>query len=267
MRRRAFLQTAGMAFAGGEALAEGKPSQLHAGEPGTKTVLITPARSSLAGALAVELAERLRIVLADTRDLDSEYEVRKADLLDEQAVASVVNGVDAMVHLAEPHAGVSASEQIDYRTRGTYNLLKAAGNARVSAVVYVSSLEVMRGHPDRFAVTEDWRPEPGAAPEALSHYLGEFTCREFAREGAMSVAVLRLGKLAHPGENEGAEATLPALAQGDAVRAVILALQYLEKLSAAAGRWNVFHIASTSTARFPLGKAVRILGYRPPADG
>ena len=146
---------------------------------------------------------------------------------------------------------------------GGLNLLRAAASAGVTRVVYLSSLDVVRGYDERFAIAEDWRPQPGTAAGAVSQHLGEFTCRGFAREGSMSVAVLRLGRLVGAEEAAGKRVDCPWLAESDAVQAVRLALDYLQKRTSPADRWAVFHILADGCPRYPIAKAKRMLGYQP----
>ena len=46
-----------------------------------------------------------------------------------------------------------------------------------------------------WTVAESWRPRPSVDSFVLSKHLGEFTCREFARERKLNVTCLRLGNL------------------------------------------------------------------------
>lgn len=154
---------------------------------------------------------------------------------------------------------------MDYRTRGTYNLLRSASEQGVPHIIYLSSLKLLTGYDRGFEVTEDWRPVPSGDAEVLSHYLGEFTCREFAREGRLGVVVLRLGEVVQGNEVAG-EAFDPLwLDHRDAVQAVAKALDARLAGAGPAGRsWSVFHIASGSPqARFTCERAKRAFGYAP----
>ncbi len=270
MKRRTFLQTTGLAIAGGGAVAAGPrcSSQAHgmAPEPAATSVLITSAQTRLGRALAAELGKQRRVVLMNGEDIPTDENQRKANLLNNESVTGLVHGIGAIVHIAEAPGGTAPGPEIDYRTRGTYNLLQAAVEGGVAHAVYLSSLQVMRGYDDRFAVTEDWRPEPTTAPEAMSHYLGEFTCREFARDGRIRIGVLRLGNLVRPEEVEDKPFDPLWLAESDAAQAVRLTLNYLEK-QPPPDPWAVFHIASGACPRFPITKAKRVLGYRPEFNG
>jgi hypothetical protein len=250
MKRRTFLQTTGFALAGGHAMAQGQPASQPSGPTvAAKSVLVTSADSPLAQAIATGLSDQYRTVLT------------KSDFSDPAATTALVHGVDAIVHVAEPPADAPAAAHLDYRTRGTYGLLQAAFREGVRQAVYLSSLEVMFGYDEQFQVTEDWCPKPAAEPGPMSHYLGEFTCREFAREGKIGFCVLRLGRLGLAGDPL-------RLDQADAVGAVECALTVMGSERARLGLWSVFHIVSdVRNSRFPAAKASQMLGYRPQSAG
>jgi len=270
LSRRNFL-AGGIGAVGltGGAAAEGTQLSPDHGESGkegpARSVLITSAETPVARAIAAELSRRYRVLLTGQRDVETDYPVTKSGLDADEATAALVRDKDAIVHVARPEAGGDETLPIDHRTRLTYNLLHAGVQAGAREVVYLSSLDLMTGCGEGFEVTEDWRPCPGADPRVLSHYLGEFTCREFARQGALSVVVLRLGRIVRAEEVAGQAFDPLWVDERDVVQAVSLALAALEtddghKL----GRWSVFHVQSDSPrARFSVAKAKRLLGYKP----
>ena len=151
-----------------------------------------------------------------------------------------------------------AEQQIDLTTRCTYNLLFAAAAEGVPLVVLLSTLDVMGGYDANLTVSETWRPRPAAEPRVLAKHLGEFTSREFAREGKINVVVLRLGKVVRSEEVRDRPFDPLWVDERDVVQAVSLALA--SKL----GRFQVFHIQSDSPkARFAVTRAKGALKYRP----
>src|SRR6185295_6275873 len=92
---------------------------------------------------------------------------------------------------------------IDYLTRGTYNLLGSATQEKVARVVYLSTLDLMTPYEASYTVSESWRPLPELGARPLSKHLGEYTCREFAREGKLDIVVLRLGQVVREAEARG----------------------------------------------------------------
>jgi hypothetical protein len=98
---------------------------------------------------------------------------------------------------------------------------------------------------------------------ALCYHLGEYVCKEFAREGKVEVVVLRLGEITANGSPPESSS---ALYVDDAIQAIEKAL------TADLSGWNIFHVQSAvPNARFlsgqPLWKADEdppvSLGYTP----
>ena len=152
--------------------------------------------------------------------------------------------------------------------RCTYNLLTAAAEEEVPRLVYLSSMEVMRGYPEDHTVSERWRPRPGTDVSALCYHFGEYVCREFGRSGRVDVVCLRLGDLV---EDDGTAVSTSALYGRDAVQAVERALAlgdaetepvYQEPVIRPT--WSVFHIQSpVPNARYTTNTAAEFLGYTP----
>ncbi len=180
----------------------------------------------------------------------SDLEYRPADLRTPEEVAPLVEGMDAVLHLAvfdpAPLSGAAAEqERLDVAARGTYVLLSEARKAGVERAILVSTLALFEAYPEDYVVDETWQPQPPVDAEALAPYLSELTCREFARAGELYVACLRFGPL---GEAEGTT-------EEDAVRALESALALEIKLPGY--RWGLFHISSgkrfsTGAERGPL---------------
>jgi hypothetical protein len=279
MKRRDFLQKTGLLAAGATNVlatcgaSEAADSEVRGrrspADAAIKEVLVTSAHSGLARVIAAELKGDYQVRLTAPVHVEAPGEFVKSALNDDEPTNLAVRGVDAIVHVAEPLPDIGHVEGIDYRTRCTYNLLQAAVKAGVQSVVYLSSLRMMDGYDKSFQVDEDWRPLPTLASDGLSDYLGEFTCREFAREGKLNVIVLRLGNVASA-EALGEEASNSAWVDPrDVAQAVSCALaKLLVDWTAIGGHWAVFHVLSHSpSSRFPIRKARRILGYRPDFGG
>ena len=275
MKRRDFLQKTGLLAVGGtnilaacgesEAADSEAPSRRSPADAATRKVLVTSAHSELAQVIAAELSGDYQVRLTAPVHVQTTCEFVKNTLNHDELTNVVVRGMDAIVHVAEPPPDVRGAGGIDYRTRCTYNLLKAAAKEDVRRVVYLSSLRMMSGYDESYRVEEDWRPLPTPASDGLSDYLGEFTCREFAREGKPDVIVLRLGKVL-PAEASGEEASNSAWVDPrDVAQAVSRALtKLLADKAVIAGHWSVFHVRShVPCSRFPIRKARRALGYSP----
>ena len=98
----------------------------------------------------------------------------------------------------------------------------------------------------------------------LARYLGEITCREFAREHPITVTALRLGKLVREEEVAGQERDLMWVDIRDAAQAFCAAL--VRDASASLDwvpRWAVYHIAAPiAHPKFLIDRA-KSMGYRP----
>ncbi len=211
-------------------------------------VLITSGSTALARALATALSGEHEVVLTDVVDVETDRTFATCELGHEGETEALVDGMDAIVHLAElPEALKSDEREVDFQTRCTYNLMYAAREKNVPHVVYVSSLHLFASCDPNYHVTETWAPRPSTQAEPLARYLGEFTCREFAREHSVRVTCLRFGDVDGDGDM--------ALSVADAVNAI-------EKALATDGpMWQVLHVQSdVPHARFSIDRAKRVLG-------
>jgi hypothetical protein len=275
VKRRSFLQTAGVVVTGGVAAAGSaventqRETTRHTDATDTREVLITSADSNLCRAITERLSDSWRVHLTGAAATDTKFPFTKSELGHDQDMGTLVKGVQAIVHVGLPPPGATGTQVIDFRTRATYNLLRSAAQQGVQSVVYLSSLGIMLGYDKRLMITEDFRPRPTPKPEALSHHLGEFTCREFARPGKLDVVVFRLGRVDGIPTEEPFSDELPLTKPQDVASAVASAIGYRSGLNGPdPGPWNVIHIHSeVESSRFPLTKAERLLRYQPQSTG
>ena len=211
-------------------------------------VLITSGATSLAQALARDLSPQHDLTLTDLVDVKTEFDFVRCELGHDGETESLVDGMDAIVHVAELTDDRRSDErEIDFQTRCTYNLMVAAREKNVRHVVYLSSLSLFETCDPNWNVTEQWAPRPSTDAAPLGKYLGEFTCREFAREHSVRVTCLRLGEVGGDGD--------AALSVKDAVRAIASALTKEGPM------WRVLHVQSeVENARFPIDQAKEALG-------
>jgi nucleoside-diphosphate-sugar epimerase len=170
-----------------------------------------------------------------------------ADLREPAQVAPLVDGIDAVAHLAL-HAPIvtpdlaAERQTLDVSARGIFVLIHAALEAGVRRVVMVSRLDLMDAYPESSLVDETWRPRPAATAAQLAPYLAELTLREFVRAEEIVGVCLRMGDL-----GSGPADTTPE----DAVAAIEKALTM--DPARRKYRWLLYHIGSTD--RYPLGAA------------
>ena len=224
-------------------------------------LLITSAASDLARTLATALSSEHQVRLTERRMVDSQLELAVSDLNHDAATNLLVRGRDVIIHVAEPLPDEAAPTYIDYVTRCTYNLLWAAHQEGVRRVIYLSTLDLMAAYGPEYIVTERWRPRPTPTHPLMGKHLGEYVCREFAREHKLEVVSLRLGKVVDANAVAGQPVDAMWLDQRDLVSALSQAL------SAPLPNWSVIHLQSSFPgARFPVEDAKRLLGYAPTID-
>lgn len=227
-------------------------------------ILITSAGSELARNIAAALSEEHTLRLTELHPVENiEGEFVKSELGHDESTNELVRGMDAIIHVAEvPLKLLAAADQpdnyaIDYQTRCTYNLLMAASEEGVKHAVYASTLRLFEQHGEDWTVTESWRPRPSVDSFVLSKHLGEFTCREFGREGKLNVTCLRLGNLVAADTAAASESDPMWLEVNDAVAAFQGALE-------SSAPWRIFHIQSEFPgSRFSVGKAMGHLKFEP----
>ena len=228
-------------------------------------VLVTSAADGLPARLARDLAASHDVVATGLKADPSAPGLVVCDLGHDSATDDLVQGVDAIVHWGGTDPEASASDRLDEAAYRTYNLLRSASSAGVSRAIFLSSLSLMYGYPEEYTVTEQWRPEPTTSLDDLSYHLGEYVCREFAREQRLAVVCLRLGDLVWDGEPTSSSSLLVE----DAVRAVELALtskvsdDFRWTLMPDPFEWQLYHIQSAVPgARFATSNARTRMGYR-----
>jgi nucleoside-diphosphate-sugar epimerase len=173
----------------------------------------------------------------------------------------LVRGMDAIVVAAEPLLDEDTTAYYDAMTRCLYNLLMAAYREGVTRIVYLSTLELMTAYGPEYIVTERWRPRPTPAAHLLGKHLGEYVCREFAREHKLTVVVLRLGQVVNANEVTAQSVDPMWLDQADLGQAIDGAL------TANLPHWTVIHLQGKQAgARFPVGDAEKLIGFAPTTD-
>ena len=224
-------------------------------------ILITGASASLSRRLASELGGRHTVTLTDIVDVPG---VVRCDLDHDDATNDLVRGMDVIVHSGGSDGDADVSERLDIAMRRLYNLVWAAYEEGVPRVVILSSLSVMRRYDEGLAVTEGWKPAPTTDANVLGFHLGEFICREFAREHRIEVVCLRLGDLAWDAD---VSPSTSALYLDDALCAIECALtvDISEGYAGSRSYWGLFHVQSAvSNQRYLTAAAESKLGYTQP---
>ena len=226
-------------------------------------ILVTGGASQLSQRLAASLHGDHHVRLTERREVAIEatgFDFVRSDLGHDEATNELLKGMDAVIHSGEADPSANESDQLDAAMRCTYNLLWAAAEEGVSRLIYLSSLRILEKYGEGLVVTERWRPIPATDVPTLCYHLGEYVCREFARESKISVVCLRLGDLSWNDGEPGA-ASSSMLYFDDAAQAVQGALRTPAKPG-----WSIFHIQSVvPNARYRIEVARESLGYNPAA--
>ncbi len=235
-------------------------------------VLITSGNSGLSVELARTLSAEHEVVLTDPNQvsgLPENVQYRLSSLDHDDDLNDAMKDVDVIVHRGLVDVDSTVSEQLDQAMRHTYNLLWAASDNNVPRFVFLSSLSVLDQYEEKMTVTEQWRPTPTTDPVIMGYHLGEFICREFAREAKIQVFCLRLGPLSTVSFERPSTSSLY---MRDAIQAIEKAATTDIGLGGMATRhagapapvsmWNMYHIQSdVPDARFSTAKAQSDLGY------
>lgn len=173
-----------------------------------RLVLITGAAGDIGSALRPRLRDDYRLRLHYYRRpleaLAEGEEAVQADIQDLSAVERIVQGVDAVVHLAaDRRVGAPWEDVRGANIDGTYNVYEAARRAGVSKVIFASTNHVM-GMYDR---DHAWpiHPDQPVRPDSyygVSKAFGEALARYYADEFGMSMICLRIGWFLERPHNE-----------------------------------------------------------------
>ena len=127
-------------------------------------------------------------------------EVVPCDLVDRPAVAGVMAGVDAVIHLGASLNVDDWQQTLDVNIAGTYNVFEAARQAGARRVVYASSHHAVGMYPvtQPIGIDEPLRPD---SLYGLSKCFGESTARYFWDKFGLEAVCLRIGSVRPaPGE-------------------------------------------------------------------
>ncbi|MEY9103050.1 uronate dehydrogenase [Sinorhizobium fredii] len=119
-------------------------------------------------------------------------EVVRCDLADREAVANLVRGCDAVLHLGAISVEANFDALLQANFLGTYNLYEAARQAGVRRIIFASSNHVIGFHP----VGEQLDAQAERRPDSLygvSKCFGEDLARLYFDKFGLETACLRIG--------------------------------------------------------------------------
>lgn len=227
----------------------------------TRRILITGSTGTVGSVLSHRLRDDYEVLgHARTARPDATPPVLGADLADYDAVRTLMDGVDTVVHLAgaaSPEAGWDSV--LDANIIGTRNVLEAARDAGVRRVVYASSNHAA-GMDDR---DEEWPISPARRPRPDSLYgvskaFGETLGRYYHDEYGLSFIALRIGWVAADPRTTDIELLHAMwLSEGDTGRVVRCAIE-------AQVDFGIYYaISDNPNRRWELTSTMLDLGYRP----
>jgi nucleoside-diphosphate-sugar epimerase len=165
-------------------------------------LLVTGGNNALARRLARALAPDLSVRLFDrafSEPVASGVEQVTGDPCDPAAVATALEGIDAILHLAPYLPGrvreIDAVSALDDATRGTFVLVNAARQAGIARIILASTLDLFDRLPTHWQINEVWRPRPSPEISQLCPWLAELSMRENVRRGQLQAICLRLGQI------------------------------------------------------------------------
>jgi nucleoside-diphosphate-sugar epimerase len=138
----------------------------------------------------LERGQTLRVFdLSDADDRPNDVEFAQGDIRNASHVSRAVAACDTIYHCVAQVPLAKARELFhSVNVHGTENLLRAAYDAKVRKVIYISSSAVF-GAPKSNPVTEETPPTPGES-YGRAKLEGETLCRQFAERG-LDVTIIR----------------------------------------------------------------------------
>jgi nucleoside-diphosphate-sugar epimerase len=234
-------------------------------------ILVTGAAGYIGSIVARDLAREHEIIGVDMRPMPKLSAARVMDLNSYEEIYHVLDGIEAIAHLAWPMGAYEGFEPrestpLGAGVRGVYHLLKAAVERGIKRVVFQSTINITGPSWDNWRLTEEELPRPGISGYTLGKTLAEEVCRSFARVHDLTIAVIRFGgvfTLEETGQEHAApdQHGIPSscVERRDIAQAYGLALT-----RSLPSRFEIFHIFHDRPGeRFPIDKAKRILGFRP----
>ena len=222
-----------------------------------KKILITGAAGAIGTSLRGLLADTYRLRLSDlnpVENLDEKEEFVPGDLADRSVVNTILRGVDGVIHLG----GISGEDTwdniLENNIVGTYNVFEAARQARVSRVVYASSVHAVGFYPRATEIPVDVTVRPDSR-YGLSKCFGEAVGSLYADKYALRVMCIRIGN-AYPQPVDERRLSI-WISDRDLASLICIGLEHPDL------RYEIVYGASGNTRGFWDNSAAYRLGYAP----
>lgn len=226
-------------------------------------LVITGAAGGIGAAVWSGLADEWSLCLVDRVPIPvggAGVETRQADITDATAMREVLDGADALLHLAGNRFPTATwAELLPPNVVGTQCTFAAAAAAGVRRLVVASSCHASGGYDqDRVHGVDPTWPARPCCPYGVTKVHAEVTARYFADNGGPSAVCLRLGAVMR--EPQGGLAVPFWLSVPDLEQVVRRAL-------VAPIHYGVYYAASANArSRWNLELTERDLGFRPRDD-
>ena len=157
-------------------------------------ILITGAAGEFGRDLTPWLAQRFDVRATDLVPAHYPCEFVQADLREPEQVRGLVEGIDAVIHLAVllPKA-FATGDFVDVNVKASTLLWEAAANAGVSRMVYISTVWATgHGQEEGYLPVDENAPCTPLEMYGLTKLQGELSAEYFARMNGLSTLVLRM---------------------------------------------------------------------------
>jgi uronate dehydrogenase len=160
-------------------------------------VLITGAAGMIAGELRKRLSPRFSLKLTDIQPvgpLSEREQFVAADLADASALAAVMDGVQAVVHLGGVAVEDTWEKIMSANLAGAYNVFEAARRQGVKRIIMASSNHAVGYFPRSEVIDDRVLPRPDGR-YGLSKAFAETLGRLYADKYRMEVFCIRIGAM------------------------------------------------------------------------
>jgi len=172
-------------------------------------VLVTGGSGFIGSHVVDKLKQRgIRVSILDiVYPIQEDVEYHNVSLLDFDRLRSTMGGIDVVFHLGAVADVKDAAQDPHYaeliNTRGSINVLEAARRARVSRVIFGSTVWV---YSDTIGdlLDEDTQLSPPSHIYTATKLASEYYCRAYSKHYGISTTILRYGIPYGPGARPGA---------------------------------------------------------------
>lgn len=232
-------------------------------------VLITGAAGHVGQRLIAGLEADHDLRLGDVRPIAGEPRWTPLDVTSLESCLAAAAGMEAVIHLAvasglegEVEDDAFNQRRFDINVKGTWNILEAARRHGIRRFVHTSSIMVAWGYPPGVLIPGDAPPRT-VGTYSLTKHLAENVCEPFARDHGLSILCLRIAKpidVDDPVQRSRIirPQWLPFAELIEAYRRALAAPEI--------GFEIVTVVGAAARDRWDLGKAERVLGFRPTLD-